>query len=78
MNPNRWPIFLLLGCGLALLAPAWAPAAEPAAADARPLAVAPAPSFTFEPVYDGESVQHDFAIQNRGKADLQIQKVNTG
>jgi hypothetical protein len=78
MKPNRWPICLLLGCGLALLAPAWAPAAEPVAANAGPMAVAPAPTFTFDPVYDGETIQHDFPIHNRGTADLRIQKVNTG
>jgi hypothetical protein len=63
---------------MVLLAAVAALAAEAPRADVRPLAVVSAPTFTFEPVWDGEVVEHDFIIQNRGTADLEIQKVNTG
>ncbi len=43
-----------------------------------PLAVALEPIFQFKPVVDGEEVVHDFIIQNRGTAELQIEKVQTG
>lgn len=43
-----------------------------------PLAVALEPIFKFEPVLDGEEVVHDFVIQNRGTAELEIYKVQTG
>jgi len=43
-----------------------------------PLAVAPEPIFTFEPVLEGEEVIHDFVVENRGTAELQIHRVQTG
>lgn len=43
-----------------------------------PLAVALEPTYKFEPVLDGEEVVHDFVIQNRGTAELQIHDVKTG
>jgi len=34
--------------------------------------------YEFEPVVDGAEVVHDFVIQNKGEATLEIQKVITG
>lgn len=78
MQPFRIRHLLPLCGGMVLLAAVAATAAEAPRADARPQAVVSAPAFTFEPVWDGEVVEHDFIIQNRGTADLEIQKVNTG
>ena len=78
MQPVRIRHLLPLCGGLVLVAAVAAMAAEAPRADARPLAAVTAPTFTFEPVWDGEVVEHDFIIQNRGTADLLIQKVNTG
>jgi len=34
--------------------------------------------FEFEPVLDGAEVIHDFVIQNTGKDELEIEKIETG
>jgi hypothetical protein len=34
--------------------------------------------FSFEPVVDGTLVNHDFMVQNKGDAVLNIHKVKTG
>jgi hypothetical protein len=34
--------------------------------------------FSFEPVVDGALVNHDFVVQNKGDAVLNIHKVKTG
>lgn len=47
-------------------------------AAAEPVAVAPEPGFTFPTVVEGNEVIHDFVIQNKGNATLEIQKVKTG
>ena len=38
----------------------------------------PVSQWEFEPVVDGSSVVHDFVIQNKGDAVLNITKVKTG
>ena len=38
----------------------------------------PVSQWEFEPVVDGSSVVHDFVIQNKGNAPLNIAKVKTG
>jgi hypothetical protein len=38
----------------------------------------PEPQHEFEAVPEGVEVRHDFMIRNRGGADLEIQKVETG
>jgi hypothetical protein len=38
----------------------------------------PVSQWEFEPVVDGSSVVHDFVIQNKGDAPLNITKVKTG
>ena len=42
-----------------------------------PLAHLAAPRYEFAPVLEGQEVTHDFVIQNRGSAALEIQKVRT-
>ena len=42
-----------------------------------PSAYMPAVNFEFEPVVEGEEITHDFLIQNKGAALLQIQNVRT-
>ena len=52
---------------------------EPAALAADvPEAVVPSSEFQFDPVVEGMMVTHDFVIQNKGQAELKINKVRTG
>jgi hypothetical protein len=44
----------------------------------NPLAVAPGEIFEFDPVLDGDQVTHNFVIQNKGDAELRIERVQTG
>ena len=43
----------------------------------RPLAHLPALRYEFAPVMEGRKVVHDFVVQNKGSAPLEIQKVKT-
>jgi len=43
-----------------------------------PLAFLPADTYEFEPTLAGTKVMHDFVIQNRGTAPLEIQNVKSG
>ncbi|QTA82619.1 Uncharacterized protein dnl_49980 [Desulfonema limicola] len=43
-----------------------------------PLAVALEPDFAFESALEGDEVIHDFIIQNKGTAELKIERVQTG
>ncbi len=45
---------------------------------AAPLAFAPQPVHEFDPVLDGDEVIYSFVVQNKGDAELQIERVNTG
>jgi len=38
----------------------------------------PEPSFYFEPVVSGQYVNHDYIVQNKGTAELEITSVKTG
>ncbi len=38
----------------------------------------PETKYEFDPVVDGEKIVHDFIIQNKGNAPLQIIKVKSG
>ena len=38
----------------------------------------PVTNWEFDPVVDGKSVMHEFVIQNKGNAPLNISKVKTG
>jgi hypothetical protein len=42
-----------------------------------PSAYMPSVNFVFDPVVEGEEVVHDFVIQNKGLALLQVQNVKT-
>ncbi|MEJ2101244.1 MAG: hypothetical protein P8X68_14890 [Desulfobacterales bacterium] len=42
-----------------------------------PLAYLPSAHFEFEPVVEGKEVIHDFVIQNKGEALLQVRSVKT-
>ncbi len=43
-----------------------------------PVAHFPQEIFEFEPVLGGSEVMHDFVVQNKGSAELKIEKVKTG
>jgi len=38
----------------------------------------PEPSFQFESVVSGQEVEHDYIVQNKGTAELEITSVKTG
>jgi len=38
----------------------------------------PEPAYTFDPVFEGVIVPHDFVIQNKGKAELDVKQVEGG
>jgi hypothetical protein len=46
--------------------------------DARPAAVFPQTLYEFSPVLDGAKVVHEFVVQNKGTATLNIERVKTG
>ena len=43
----------------------------------QPSAHLPAVRYEFAPVMEGQEVVHDFVVQNKGSAPLEIQKVKT-
>jgi hypothetical protein len=73
---------LLAALILAWLLPAgWLPgagAAGDSSGDAQPTAVFLETRYTFAPVPEGNDVVHDFTLQNRGAAPLEVQRVKTG
>ena len=46
--------------------------------EGAPVAVIENSSFDFGEIYDGTDVIHDFKIQNKGDADLEIKEVKSG
>jgi hypothetical protein len=46
--------------------------------DKTPKAFLPVTKWEFEPVIDGQEVVHEFAIQNKGNAPLNVERVKTG
>ena len=46
--------------------------------DAEPAAFFPQTLYEFTPVLDGEKVVHEFVVQNKGNATLNIDRVKTG
>lgn len=77
MNSTKTNI-LLAGILLMLLFPVSVSfAAETPDAGPAPVAVMPETAFEFPPVVEGESVSHDFLIQNRGDAVLTVLEVKT-
>ena len=51
--------------------------AGPAAPTARPQIYFPVQNHLFPPVIEGDSATHDFVIENRGTAPLEITRVRT-
>lgn len=45
---------------------------------ASPSVVFPEPKYEFDAVFEGIDVMHDFVIQNKGTATLDVQKVSGG
>ena len=46
--------------------------------DAAPSVFFPETHFEFTPVLEGSTVVHDFVIQNKGNATLNVDRVKTG
>jgi hypothetical protein len=46
--------------------------------DAAPSALFPETQYEFSPVLEGSTVVHDFVIQNKGNATLNVDRVKTG
>jgi hypothetical protein len=46
--------------------------------EGMPRAVFDSEVYAFDPVYEGADVVHDFIIQNKGDADLEITDVKAG
>jgi len=46
--------------------------------EGAPVAVVENGSFDFGEIYDGTDVIHDFKIQNKGDADLEIKEIKAG
>jgi hypothetical protein len=44
----------------------------------RPSVFFPEPVYTFDAVYEGVSVPHEFVIQNKGPIDLEVKRVDGG
>ncbi len=51
---------------------------QAAASEKIASAFLPVTNWEFNPVVDGKAVTHDFVIQNKGNAPLNISKVKTG
>ena len=43
-----------------------------------PSVYVPEPLYQFEPVVSGKNVSHDYIVQNKGTAELEITSVKTG
>ena len=43
-----------------------------------PSVYVPEPIYHFEPVVSGQDVSHDYIVQNKGTAELEITSVKTG
>ena len=48
------------------------------ASEVTPKVFLPVTQWEFEPVIDGHEVIHEFAIQNKGNAPLNVERVKTG
>ncbi len=46
--------------------------------DTEPVAFFPQTLYEFSPVLDGAKVVHEFVVQNKGSATLNIERVKTG
>ena len=68
---------MLIGV-LLLLLPQAGLSAEAVTDGAKPSAIVSEPTYEFDEVVDGSQVIHDFIIQNKGDAPLDITKVKPG
>lgn len=81
----RKRLFLLTLSAIVLLCTTWALAGPPikmsAPADNKksekdqPRLVVPQMEYVFDPVFEGDQIKHDFAIENSGTAPLMIKNV---
>jgi hypothetical protein len=67
-------LLVAVSIGVALFATAGICAQD----EAKPVAVYPETFYEFSAVLDGSEVVHDFVVQNKGLATLQIERVKTG
>ena len=51
---------------------------DKASAENSPVLVFPEKVYKFDPVFEGMDVLHDFVIQNKGTANLDVKKVSGG
>lgn len=70
-------IFLISILPVYAAQPSQVQTSQPVKTDSAPVAVVKEPNFRFTPVVDGTVVTHDFIIENKGKAPLNIEKVKT-
>jgi hypothetical protein len=66
----------MAGMIIAWMAIAYAAGAPDAAAD-LPEAVFPQPSYEFQTIIEGQQIEHDFIVENRGNAPLNILRIQT-
>lgn len=86
MKRMGYVVLLLMTTAACLSASAYGAENDPASSGSaetlqgslkQPLAHLPAVRYEFAPVIEGQEVTHDFVIQNKGSAPLEIQKVKT-
>ena len=68
----------LLALALIMVLTLFAAAGFGAQEDAGPVAFFPQTLYEFSPVLDGAKVVHEFVVQNKGQATLNIERVKTG
>jgi hypothetical protein len=69
---KKWIYIILFTFCLGIAVPIGATAKEGA-----PAAVLPETHYRFGTAIEGETVQHDFTLINKGTADLRIEKIKT-
>lgn len=72
----RLKFFIILVC--CVIFSAASTFGEEKASGKTPSAVVPAETYTFDKVVEGVDVIHDFIVQNKGTAELEIKKVQPG
>lgn len=84
----RKHLFLLTLSAILLLSVTWVLAGPPIKMSApdenkksekgQPRLVVPHMEYVFDPVFEGDQIKHDFAIENHGTAPLVIKNVRPG
>lgn len=77
MKKRTWQLYLMTLLLASALLAVTAMAKEPER-KAAPAAVFPEKTYQFKPVLEGTVVTHVFKVQNKGTADLLIQRVKPG